>query len=253
MSVESLKYLSEAKLSELRTNISSNYERYTAGDFLDLANENGWSIELGLKVDLDQLKDLNPASGADSEVNNSMLVWRTFKGLSPALASEERVWVRLAHIECLEFSRKRWLKDPDRETGIAAINAHYFAGTQTSIRDDHAISRLWWSAYVAHLAMPDNLERALKMILRKADFRSNLIERSRTGSRPALAAGILRAMYSDPRITKSEDSFRAFMKTLNRLGGGELFEVMQAGEVDAFIRECADRVFNTAAAGAPAT
>lgn len=250
MSVESLRYLSEARLSELRTNIPDNYERYTEGNFLDLAGENGWSIELGLKVDLGLLKDLNPDSGAEAEVNNSLLVWRTFKGLSPALATEERVWVRLAHIECLEFSRKRWLKVLDKESGIAAINNHIFAGSTTSIRDDHAISRLWWNAYVAYLAMPDDQERALKMILGKADFRSNFIERSRTGSRPALAAGILRAMYSDPRITKSEDSFRAFMKTLNRLGGGELFEVMQAGEVDAFIRECADRVHGKVSAGA---
>jgi len=241
MSLEVLKYLSEAKLAELRSNIRENYERYTKGDFLDLAADNGWSIETGLKVDSDQLNGLDPKEGADFEIKNSLLVWRTFKGLSPALATEERIWARIAHLECLEFSRKRWLKVSSEEEGIAVINTHFFARTQTSIRDDNSVSRLWWNAYIAFLAMPDDHERALKTILSKADIRSNLVERSRTSSRPALAAGIIRAMISDPRIAETPYGFRAFMKTLNKVGGGELFEVMPANEVDRFIKDCADR------------
>jgi len=245
VTVEPLKYLSEAKLEELRAGIPGNYQRYTKGDFLDLVADNGWSIELGLKTDLDRLRALNPDPGPESEVSNSLLVWRTFDGLSPALATEERIWARLAHIECLDFSRKRWFRAPSKEAGIAAINAHFFASTQTSIRDDHAVARLWWNAYIAHLAMPEDHERALSVMLSKADIRSNLIERPRTISMPPLAAGILRAMLSDPRITQTEDSFRAFMKTLNRLGGGELFEVMTTENIDAFIQECAERAHET--------
>jgi hypothetical protein len=241
MSLEPLNYLSEAKLEELREKIPEHYERYTEGNFLDLVADNGWSIELGFKVDLDLLKGLDPGVGASSEINNSLAVWQTFNGLSPALATEERIWARLAHIECLEFSRKRWLRVSDKETGIAAIKKHFFASTQTSIRDDHSIARLWWNAYVAFLTMPDDHELALETILSKADIRSNLVERPRTNSRPTLAAGIVRAMNADPRIAETEAGFRAFMKTLNKLGGGELFEILPAKEVDRFIKECADR------------
>lgn len=247
MTSENLKYLSEAKLAELKASISSNYKRYTETNFVDLLADNGWSIELGLKVDLDQLRGLDPNPGAEFEIRNSMLVWRTFRGLTPALAMEERIWARLAHIECLEFSRNRWLKLSDKDSIIAAIGTHFFSGTQTAVRDDHAVARLWWNAYVAHLAMPEDHELALKTMLSKADIRSNLVERTRTISRPPLAAGIVRAMNSDGRITRTEDSFRSFMKTLNKLGGGELFEVMQGSEVDAFIRDCADRTFSAAA------
>ena len=241
MSLESLKYLSEAKLTELRETVHQNYDRYTKGNFLDLAADNGWSIELGLKVDLEQLKELDPRGGAEFEIKNSLLVWRIFEGLLPALATEERIWARLTHLECLEFTRKRWLGVSNKDEGIAAINKHFFASTRTGIRDDNSVSRLWWAAYIAHLAMPDEHETALKTILSKADIRSNLVERSRTSSRPALAAAIIRAMVSDPRIAEREDGFREFMKTMNRLGGGELFEVMPASDVDSFIRECADR------------
>jgi uncharacterized protein DUF6339 len=241
MSLEPLKYLSEMKLTELREKVHQNHDRYTTSDFWDLTKDNGWSIELDIKTDLDQLKDLDPTVGGDFEVKNSMLVWRTLRGLSPALATEERIWARLAHVECLEFSRNRWLKGSSQEAIAANINRHFFAGTWTSVRDDHAIARLWWNAYVAQLAMPDDIERALATMLSKADIRSNLVERSRTSSRPLLAAAILRAMISDHRITQTEDGFRAFMKTVNKFGGGELFEVMPSGTIDHFIKECAER------------
>lgn len=241
MSLEPLKYLSEAKLTELREKVHQNYGRYTSGSFWDLAEENGWSIELDLKIDLDRLGALNPEVGGEFEAKNSMLVWRTFNGLSPALATEERIWARLAHLECLEFSRKRWLKGSSKDAIIANVNRHFFAGTWTSVRDDHALARLWWNAYIAQLAMPDDVDRALTTMLSKADFRSNLVERSRTSSRPTLAAAILRAMISDRRITETEDGFRAFMRTVNKYGGGELFEIIPPQAVDRFVRECAER------------
>jgi hypothetical protein len=241
MSLEPLKYLSESKLTELREKAHQNYDRYTGGEFWDLAEENGWSIELDFKIDLDRLRDLNPEVGGTFEAKNSMLVWQTFGGLSPALATEERIWARLAHLECLEFARKRWLKGSSKGEIIANVNRHFFAGTWTSVRDDHALARLWWNAYIAHLAMPGDVERALTTMLSKADFRSNLVERSRTSSRPMLAAAILRAMISDSRITETEDTFRAFMRTVNKYGGGELFEIMSSQTIDRFVKECAER------------
>jgi hypothetical protein len=241
MSFKNVSYLSENKLTELREKVHQNYDRYIQGDFRDLAEDNGWSIELGLKVDLDQLNALDPSRGAASEIKNAMLLWQTFRGLSPALATEERIWVRLTHLECLEFSRKRWLDGSSKEANWKLISKHFFASTQTGIRDDNAVSRLWWAAYIAFLAMPDNHETALATILSKADIRSNLVERSRTGSRPVLAAAIIRAMIADRRIAQTEDGFRKFMRVMNRRGGGEMFEVMSAPDVDRFVRECADR------------
>jgi hypothetical protein len=241
MSLEPLKYLSEAKLTELREKALQNHDRYTKGDFRDLAEDNGWSIELDIKIDLDRLGDLDPTVGGGFELKNSILVWRTFSGLSPALATEERIWARLAHLECLEFSRRRWLRGSTEDEITADVNRHFFAGTWTSVRDDHAIARLWWNAYIAHLAMPEDIERALGIMLSKADIRSNLVERSRTSSRPMLAASILRAMISDQRITETEAGFRTFMRTVNKFGGGELFEIMPLPNIDRFIKECADR------------
>jgi hypothetical protein len=244
MTAEKLKYIADATLAELEDKVEENLERYVNGNFQDLTRANGWSIELQLEVDLEPITKLDSQVSPEAEIKNSITVWKALSKLSPTLASENRIWTRLTHLEGLEFSRQRWLsgKAAEDKTSLAiAIKTHFFADTHTKRRDDNAISRLWWNAYIAKLILPDQQEVALKALLKTADIRSNLIERPRTVSRPLLAAGIVRAMNRDPWITQIENNFRTFMKTLNKFGGGELFEVMTGDEIDVLISQVIDR------------
>jgi hypothetical protein len=95
--------------------------------------------------------------------------------------------------------------------------------------------------------MPGTDLEPLEVFLAKADFRQALVERSETGSRPALASGIIRVMQDVPWVGAREENFRAFMIKLNQLGGGALFEAMTPAEVDAFMFECATRAGMTEA------
>jgi len=239
MSSEKLKYLSNITVENLRGSVVNNLSRYTAGDFNDMIWDGDWSLELGLPVDLAPLQDLVPEDGEVNEINNSKLVWRALGGLTPALAFEEGIWTRLTHVECLEFSRKRWLqgKAPEKIQGL--VDAHFFANTLNKRRDDNAISRLWWNAYIAEMVCPNTGLSALDILLKKADIRANIVERPLTGSRPSLASGIVRIMRTEPWLTEKEANWRAFMRVLNRLGGGVLFEVMTEHQIDAFMRRCA--------------
>jgi hypothetical protein len=163
--------------------------------------------------------------------------------LSPALACEEGIWARLTHVECLGFARDRWIgPGADEQVAKKLIEDHFFAATLTARRDDNAISRLWWNAYIAHRADPDPSLPALSVILRKADIRSNFVERSLTANRPSLAAGLVRIMQREASITEREEHFRSFMRSVNKLGGGIVFEAMSDVEVDSFMKMCAVRV-----------
>jgi hypothetical protein len=87
--------------------------------------------------------------------------------------------------------------------------------------------------------MPDDQLTALKAIVQKStDIRSNIVERAAISSRPKLAAAIVRTIVREPKATSSEDGFRGFMKAVNRLGGGVVFEAMSDGEIDGFMDEC---------------
>jgi hypothetical protein len=121
------------------------------------------------------------------------------------------------------------------------IEDHFFAPTLTARRDDNAISRLWWNAYIATLADPDPALPALRVILQKADIRSNFVERSMTASRTSLAAALVRIMQRETSIIEREENFRAFMRIVNKLGGGIIFEAMTDAEVDSFMNMCAAR------------
>lgn len=239
--MEKLKYLSHSMVENLRESILPNLDRYLNKDFRGLMNEGEWSIELDLEVDLSPLLKLVPARSPESEIENSLLVWEALRDLTPALACEEGIWVRLTHVECLEYSRQRWLTAADVGQVQGMILSHLFANTLNRRRDDNALSRLWWNAYIANQTMPNDIESALRVFLKRADMRANIIERSLTTSRPVIAAAIVRLGNTASWIVDTEDNFRTFMRTLNKTGGGVVFEAMTNREMDTFMLSCATR------------
>ena len=238
-----LRYVSEAKLEELRRIVSTNRERYATGDFADLERDNGWAIEAdGVTVNRDLLASLDgTVRTAAGDRAASITLYSALPGMTPALAREERVWVRLCHIECLDYARSRWLSGLDGNKLDRQVHRHLFGSGLTGIRDDNALSRLWWNMHVATIAAPDDPEGALEFIMKTADIRSNFVERSNTAARPPLAKAVIRAMRRDPWITSAERTFREFMIVLNRDGGGVLFETMLDTDVDGVMDACAQR------------
>ncbi|MEP4379592.1 MAG: DUF6339 family protein [Paracoccaceae bacterium] len=261
-----LKYVAESILADLKANVPSNLERYRSSGFDDCADLNGWAMELSsVEVDPEKLGKLDPAGGSAAEVSNSMIVFNAFEGMTPALATEERIWSRLTHFECLGYVRKRWpLKDEPKEPNnllsnlvgsnekvaeqrmrilhdnISQVENHYFARGRTGYRDDNAISRLWWNAYIAWRVDPEDQVTMLAELLRSADIRSNLVERPILSNRASLLRGIIRTMRSQPDVYGTEATFREFMKALNLRGSGVLFESLSDQETDKILLNCRD-------------
>lgn len=234
-------YLSDKALEQIRSDVVKNIDRYRASGFSDLADDPTWDIRLGFDFDAEKLATLDlsqPRNIASIDLINSKIVGEALANLTPAVANEERVWVRLSHVETIEYCRARWLATAAPERHQALIADHFFAPTQTGIRDDHAISRLWWNYEIAKTCMPEDINGALDLILISADVRSNFVERIWLTSRRRIAGAVLRAMKSDASVTGSEKNFREFMKTLNRLGGGIVFEALSDAEADDFVAEC---------------
>lgn len=237
-----LKYLSTSRLDTLSRDVESNLEMYCSKGFEDIISESGWSIEHTLEISTSRLKELIPDNDRESEIHNSNVIWEALPGLTPNLAREERVWTRLTHVECIEYTRKRWLPNLDSDSDIvSAIKTHFFAKGRTGIRDDNAVSRLWWNSYIAHLAMPDDPDSALRIIRKSADIRSNIVERSRTSCRQSLLSGIIRALKTNEWLTARERNFREFMIVINRDAGGLLLEEMTNDEIDNFLASSTDK------------
>ena len=235
-----LPHLSEGMLEQLRSEVDRNVDRYRSSGFADLTREPGWSIDIDLDFDPSGFEALDGSErGAAADLKNTRIVARVLQDLSPSLANEERIWVRLSHVEAFPYCRDRWLNGLEGDQAVAgAVRLHFFARTQTGLRDDHAISRLWWNAYVAKHCYPQDPDRGLELLLTSADVRSNLVERIWLTGRRRLATAVFRSMENDAFVLSSERSFREFMKAINLLGGGIVFEAMADGEIDSFLARC---------------
>lgn len=235
-----LLFVSEQILQDLSDQIDANLHRYQAGKFDDLSAQNGWAIESKLvQVDYSALASLDGSERtAEADVRNSRIVHAALSGMTPAIASDERVWVRLVHLECLEYSRKRWLAGKNGDAFKKAVNLHMFARGRTGVRDDNALSRLWWNMHIASIADPDNPGAALEIIVKRADIRMQFVERPGTAARNAIARGVVRGMRRNPEVAADDKTFRSFMVELNRNGAGRLFEALPDGQVDRLIDDC---------------
>lgn len=233
-----LLYVGQQVADDLRNNIHENISRYREGDFLDLEAAGDWRIPLSFDADLDALQNLAVEGGAENEIQNSITVGHALSKLTPTLARENRIWIRLSHIECLNYSRGRWLHPSMSPDALAAAVAkHFFAPTLTGCRDDHAISRLWWNHYIAKQIIPDNPARALKKILALADIRQGLVERPGIGARPMLGRGIVRLLEREEKLIEGK-LFGRFMKRVNLIGAGIAFEVWSDSSIDQFMLKC---------------
>jgi hypothetical protein len=234
---EPLRLLSQPVLDRLASEIGQNIERYRTGDFADLAMENGWAIESRLASwDPAIAAKLDPSGTPDAEVRNSLLVWNSFTGMTPALAREERLWARLCHVELLEFARARWLDGNDKDPNMVRI--HLFANGTTGCRDDNAVGRLWWNAHVASLASPDDVEVGLRRLLARANYRMQIIERANTGFREPLVCGIVRMLAVEPWLDIDDEAIVDFMIEVNKRSGSIVFEALGDAGVDLHLAAC---------------
>lgn len=238
-----LLYVGQQIADDLKNGIDENLERYRTGDFIDMEASGDWRIPLSLDVDIEKLGGLRGEGGTEAEIENSLLVGNILSGLTPTLARENRLWIRLSHIECLEYARKRWLQEGLSDKDLAkSVSKHFFAPTLTGCRDDHAVSRLWWNHHIAKQIIPDSPIRALNVILARADIRLNFLERPGLAARPSLARGIVLSLEQNEDLLSGEQLFRAFLKQVNLRGAGLAFEVWTEDRINEFMNQCLQSV-----------
>lgn len=241
MALENLKYLSEKEHESLLSHYQDNRDKYLNGDFKDLIGSYGWNMEIkDIQVNFQHFEDLDASSdSSELDVENSFAVWRALSNITPTVATDSRIWTRISHSEGFEFTRKRWLllrnfkndKDIDK-----SIRKHFFATGRTQYRDDNAIARLWWSAWIAHQINPDNPRSVLETLFNRADTRSNIIERPGIATRAKLVKPLIEVI--DQHWPLSEREVREFMIAVNLYGGGIVFEALSDSDIDRFLEKC---------------
>ena len=262
-----LKYITTNALVNLHKEIKGNIDSYRSGTFDNLLQ--GKTHISNIEFDVTQLQKLNMQRGRTSNViladkQNSRLIGESLK-LTPYQAQDARIWVYLTHSEGLEYSRSRWPIPDDPEKAIKAIKTHFFAESYVSLRDDNALSWLWWNDYLARKYSIQPMDRDyvpqstsglelnsyqnnLDVIMGNSDLRLNLVQRTGISRRKPLVQAIIRLCIEEGLHTNyNADNFRRFMRVINIIAPEKLLEVYDINnrteptEIDDLVHEAYKR------------
>ena len=171
---------------------------------------------------LNLTKPTNREDRLGSDKSNCRLVLNSLPGLTPAQATDDRLWTTLSFFHCKEYIQSRWpFEGASKEEYVSNIDNHWFAsGTRRRFRNN-AISRLWWSAWVC--SQVDNLKfsTAVETIFVNTEYVSGIMSRNTTTSAPNLTGAILQLSTShfERGNVFNRAAFREFMKEVDLLNG----------------------------------
>lgn len=203
-------------------------------------------------VDFDpSIIDLTPPDATDqkgSDSKNALSVYKSLNFLTPAQATDERLWATLALVYYSEYTRARW---PIKNTSPAGkqILSHWLCKSSTRSRTrDNSISRLWWMGKIVNQLDGINQETASKVLFGNSDYRANIIERSSSAAAPNVMASILKITLDeyDNGNDYNRKAFRNFMKKVNFLAGRSNLSVLTEKQTEELLRpvyiECYEQI-----------
>ncbi len=232
-----VKMVSLATVESLVSSVPMNMHLYRGAGFASESSTLGWNIEVpGVYWDDSFPMHLSSADDESSEIENSYIVHSALRGMTPAIARDERIWVRLCHAELFDYAQKRWMTSSGLSEG--AVSKHFFASGVVGSRDDNSIGRLWWNGHVASVAFPSDVRRGLVALLRRANIRKQVIDRADSAFRSALIGPLLTVIEGSAWINENDRAIATFMKSVNRRFGGLVLEDVPVGDVRNELEKC---------------
>ena len=196
---------------------------------------------------------VNEQASAQSDAANAVTVYSALSELTPHQASEDRLWTYLCHHEGRAYVAQRWLRgyQPNSDHVVERIINHFFVRGNRSLIRDNGLSRLWWLGWIAHRIDPEEPRRFLDILLYRQDVRSALIERPSVSMNDTVLRAVYAVMREDFGTTEKalfqRNTFREWMKNVNRRGGIILLDAVPASELDGLIRREAERALDAIA------
>ena len=200
------------------------------------------------RIELRCLGNLDP--DAKKDAGNALKVYDALQELTPHQATVKGLWTYLCHNDCADYVTKRWLSAKsgvlDKTDRVKKVQSHFFVSGKgiRSLARNNGIARLWWLGHIAHQTNPEDPEKFLKILLCQQDIYGNLIGRPSVSSNYQVLKAIYADMekdYSGERKFFGRQTFRMWMKNLNRRGGMVLFDALGEAELRTIIREEADK------------
>ena len=167
---------------------------------------------------------------AKNELKCAIHLYEAYKGRTPLQATDERLWIYLAHVDLYDYMTRRWpLSEArsrkrfegeevsDDELKKNFILDHWF-GSRGYMRQ--GISNLWWSVFVSIDEERKNPYELTEYLFERYDFRTRRFASSVFARNKEGMIGLLQSMKESPIYNDSFEARSIFaMMYFNRLGG----------------------------------
>ena len=169
---------------------------------------------------------------------NCILIKKALPYITPADATDERLWVTLCLVNYREYLVQRWGKSKN-------VNSHITAAGFRERMSRNGIGRLWWTIHIASTLDSNNPERFLDTLLFNSDYRQQLLERTSSANSRVVLKSILEITEEMKKKGKeyNRDKFRSFLKEIGFLGKRTLFPSMDEEKLKELMRPSFEKFY----------
>ena len=242
-----LMYLSQEAIDDIKI----NYGKYKK-HFLDETNEwfmklfikNGWVHESKIQcaeITLNKDEDYNV-----SDRKNIEILYDALMDLSPAIASDERLWAGMLFCHFWDYVKYRRASEINGGDERDVLNSFFFMrGTKRSCFMN-CLSRLWWTGFLLYDEKSPNHYNAVDLICESA-YASNILLLSSNNfiANKNLALGLLDCIEN--RKIKGDKIGRYHFvesnKYLNCIGGATLLDTLTREEARNLVNKRLDKLY----------
>lgn len=236
-----LQYFTEEAANELRNFLSGNEDKYYSDEpwldeFFRSVNINAPYQQPSVTV-----PDVTLASGAETpeelcaeDLQNVMLLYGAYKDkLTPAQASEPRLWTTLCHKTFNDYVLERW----SGRDGKVDLEKRFFATSgRASLCRENALSKLWWAGYLSYDETRESTDpwHLTKTLLSAQKVHTDFIEHDYSASK-RVQMGVLSALkrIQEEAGGKATSAFRkCCVSFLNRRAAVTAIDVLEADEIE---------------------
>ena len=174
------------------------------------------------------------------DIENCYLIKKALPHITPADATDERLWVTLCIVHFKDYLIKRWGESSN--INIDRIFASGYRGRMSR----NGIGRLWWTMHIANTLDNENPKRFINIFFENQEIRQQLLERTSSANSKVVLKSILEITEEMKQKGKkyNRDKFRNFLKEINFLGKRTLFAALDQENLKAVIRPSFEKFYN---------
>ena len=221
-------------------------------DFVSLLHANGITeyeestpVRMNAPIKLEPVTK-GPPNRADAQ---ALGLYASFEGMTPKLATDERMWSWVTHTWLHRYSLERWRRNQSINLANYITDHWFVKHTLEGLWQYNTAARTWWIAHTASKAAGASAgaftaQEALNDFARYAVHYHLLVSKYSFTRGPVVLAEIVRALLNEGKGMRAEKGLYALLRELNLLSGTYVLEALPRRVLRDYIVRAIERIMS---------